>query len=84
MRVERHPSWEPWWFSSFDDYPPKPKRKRRPTVASVLAQSRRAGVSIGSFTVNKDGSISIVPGTPVVTREPTMSDPGALDGSEWD
>lgn len=90
MRVERHPPYE-FYSVHWDraDWPPahKPKkrhtRKRKPSLRSVLAQSRRAGVEVGSYTVATDGSITIHPGKPSVTSSYMLQSLPAHDDNEW-
>ena len=44
---------------------PTPRRKRRPTVASVIRQMQRAGVAVARVEVDPDtGRISVISGTP--------------------
>jgi hypothetical protein len=46
---------------------PKPKRKRRKrklTLAAIKKQAAKAGITPAAYTVNLDGSITVVPGQP--------------------
>jgi hypothetical protein len=49
-----------------DTAPPKATRKRKPTVASVIQQMKRAGVEIAGCEINpRDGTVKVITGKPV-------------------
>jgi hypothetical protein len=46
---------------------PKAKRRRRPTLASVARQAKKAGIEVARYEVDPDtGKISVVPGKPEI------------------
>ena len=57
-------------------------RKRRPTVASLIRQIKRAGVEVAGFEINpRDGTVKVIPGKPVGDVE--VTDAAPIDRSEW-
>jgi hypothetical protein len=66
---------------------PKPTRtrKRKPSVASVTRQLRRAGVEIAGCKINNDGSTTVLSGKPVDTSHTDIDETTAspIDRSEW-
>ena len=60
-----------------DEAPPKliqrqhkPRRMRRPTLASVAKQARKAALDVARYEVKPDGTVVVVAGTPApVTPE---------------
>jgi hypothetical protein len=57
--------------------PPKRKRKRKPTLASVAKQAAKAGIEVARYEVAPDGKIIIVPGKPEIA-------PDVTERNEWD
>jgi hypothetical protein len=49
---------DPPWFG----VPAKPRRQRKPTLASVAKQACKAGLEVARYEVKPDGSIVIVTG----------------------
>jgi hypothetical protein len=74
MRIERHPGWEPWWYSNFDDYPPRKPRKRKLSLRSAMQQARRAGMNVSSAAYKVDGSIELMFGQ--------ATSPGIVENAE--
>ena len=56
------------------------KRKRRPSVSSVIRQMKRAGVEVAGCEVQRDGTIRIIGGKPGETTPDNNDD----DRNEWD
>ncbi|MCP3368285.1 hypothetical protein [Bradyrhizobium cajani] len=54
-----------------ETFPPKRKRtrERRMTLARAMTQAVEAGVTVGSATMNADGSITLTFGKPVQSVE---------------
>jgi hypothetical protein len=52
---------------STSELPSKPKRKRKPSLDRVRKQAAKAGLVVASYTINPDGSITVVPGQPDTT-----------------
>jgi hypothetical protein len=77
-----HQQFAEQWFAEHpgdDDAEPVEvqRRKRRPSVASVICQMKRAGVEVAACEVQRDGSIRIITGRPGETPDNNNSD-------EWD
>jgi hypothetical protein len=69
-----------WLDTAEDAEPVEPvkRRKRKPTVASVIRQMQRAGVEIAGVEINpRDGSIIVRTGKPVggIDTDATSPDP---------
>ena len=45
-----------------DDGEPVKRRQRRPSLASVAKQAEKAGITVASYDVRPDGTISVVVG----------------------
>lgn len=43
---------------------PKAKRERKPSLASVSKQARKAGVEVARYEIRPDGTVVVVTGTP--------------------
>jgi hypothetical protein len=57
---------------------PTPTRQRKPSVASVIRQMKRAGVEIAGCEVNpRDGTVRVLTGKPNVTKPDD-------ERNEWD
>jgi hypothetical protein len=72
----------PWWDTE-NPRPPTPARtrKRKPSLASVIRQMKKAGVEIAGVEVNpRDGSIMVRSGKPT---DATTVEPPPL-ANEWD
>ena len=61
----------------------KPRRTRKPSVARVIQQMKRAGVEIAGCEVNpRDGTVKVIAGKPVDGSNIDI-DETAIDRSEW-
>ena len=61
----------------------KPRRTRKPSVARVIQQMKRAGVEIAGCEINpRDGTVKVIAGKPVDGGN-TDIDKTAIDRSEW-
>jgi hypothetical protein len=58
------------------------RRVRKPTLANVLREAKRAGVRVASFEVAPDGRITVVPGQPNAVLDVADNVPG--DANPWD
>ena len=57
------------------------RRKRKPTVASVIRQMQRAGVEVAGCKINPhDGTVMVITGKP----GETTADNNDSNSSEWD
>jgi hypothetical protein len=83
MKKPIYDEYDPW--ATFDPSQrfvrrtPKRVRNRRPTLASVIRQARRAGANVTGATVTKDG-VSLEFGKSAVTGPAKVGD----DFNEWD
>lgn len=71
-------------WPAIEDLPSAPKsvqrRKRKPTLVSVMKQAARARIEVARFEVDPDtGKISVVPGKPSIIPDGN----NAIDASEW-
>jgi hypothetical protein len=75
--------YDPW--ATYDPSPlvvrrtPKRVRNRKPTLARVIGQARKAGINVTGATVTKDG-VSLEFGKRAVTGPARVED----DFNEWD
>jgi len=60
---------------------PKLTRKRKPTVASVIRQMKRAGVEVAGCEVQRDGTVKVISGKP---SETTADNNDSNEHNEWD
>jgi hypothetical protein len=60
----------------------KPKRTRKPSVARVIQQMKRAGVEIAGCEINpRDGTVRVLAGKPIDGVD--IDDTTPIDRSEW-
>jgi hypothetical protein len=46
-----------------------PRRQRRPTLATIAKQARKAGIEAARYEIKPDGTVIIVTGTPEPSTE---------------
>ena len=63
------------------EQPKPPRRKRKPTLASVSRQARTAGIEVAAYEVRPDGTIKVIIGKPTVVSDGDDTTP--IDRSEW-
>ena len=63
------------------EQPKPPRRKRKPTLASVSRQARTAGIEVAAYEVRPDGTIKVITGKPTVVSDNDDTTP--IDRSEW-
>jgi hypothetical protein len=63
------------------EQPKPPRRKRKPTLASVSRQARTAGIEVAAYEVRPDGTIKVITGKPTVVSDGDDTTP--IDRSEW-
>lgn len=56
------------------------RRIRRPTIRTVALAAKRAGLEVAAIEQRPDGTIVVIPGTPV---QVSQGDDFPIDASEW-
>lgn len=77
----------PFEFTDREDWPPAKRRRkrriRRPTMRSVIAAAKKAGVEVGQVQVMPDGAIVIVPSSATLEAATRSLIPPDVDANEW-